>query len=205
MNLNLNSLPFNAFDVALVVILGLGIFAGRKHGMSEELMGLIKWLAVAIGCAFIYQPAGEWLANSSPFSLLSSYLMVYITGALLVLGAFALVKHRLGGKLIGSDIFGRSEFYLGMGAGLVRFACILVAGLALLNARYFSSQEVLAMEHFQDDVYGSNYFPTLHTAQAVVFEKSLFGPYIRENLGFLLIHPTPPQDKQYHQKEVALP
>jgi hypothetical protein len=92
-----------------------------------------------------------------------------------------------------------------MGAGLVRFACILVAGLALLNARYFSSQEVLAMERFQDDVYGSNYFPTLHTAQAVVFEKSLFGPYIKESLGFLLIHPTPPEDKAYHQKEVALP
>ncbi len=205
MNLNLNSLPFNAFDVALVVVLGLGIFAGRKHGMSEELMGLIKWLAVAIGCALVYQPAGEWLAASSPFSLLSSYLMVYISTALLILGIFALLKHRLGGKLIGSDIFGRSEFYLGMGAGFVRFACILVAGLALLNARYFSSQEVMAMERFQDDVYGSNYFPTLHTAQSVVFEKSLLGPYIKENLSFLLIHPTPPEDKQYHQKEVALP
>jgi uncharacterized membrane protein required for colicin V production len=205
MNLNLNSLPFNVFDVALVVVLGIGILAGRKHGLSEELMSLVKWLAVAIGCAFLYQPAGEWLAGASPFSLLSSYLMVYTAGALLILAAFALLKHRLGGKLIGSDIFGRSEFYLGMGAGLVRFACILIAGLALLNARYFSSQEVLAMERFQDDVYGSNYFPTLHTVQAVVFEKSLSGPFIKEYLNFFLIHPTPPEDKQYHQKEVALP
>ncbi len=205
MNLSLNSLPFNIFDVALVVILGLGIYAGRKNGLSQELLRVIKWLTVAIGCAFVYGPAGEWLARSSPFSLLSSYLMVYVTGMLVVLSLFALVKHRIGDKLIGSDIFGRSEFYLGMGAGLVRVACVLVAGLAILNARYYSSAEVLAMERFQDDVYGSNYFPTLHTVQAVVFEKSLVGPYIRENLGFLLIHPTPPEDKSYHQKEVALP
>src|SRR5689334_21897738 len=111
MNLSLNSLPFNAFDIALVAILGFGIYAGRKNGLSQELLRVIKWLTIAIGCAFVYQPAGEWLARSTPFSLLSSYLMVYVTGMAVILGVFALVKHRLGDKLIGSDVFGRSEFY----------------------------------------------------------------------------------------------
>jgi hypothetical protein len=132
-------------------------------------------------------------------------MMVYITAALVILGLFALVKHRLGGKLIGSDIFGRSEYYLGMASGLVRFACILLAVLAVLNARYFSPQEVRAMEAFQNDVYGKEYFPTWHTAQAVVFENSLSGPWIKDNLGFLLIKPTRPEDKEFHQKDVALP
>ena len=198
-------LAVNMFDVVLLVVLVMGLFRGRKHGMSEELMSLLKWLAVLIGCAFLYEPLGSWLAQSSPFSLLASFLMVYITIALAIFGLFALVKHRLGGKLIGSDIFGRSEYYLGMGAGLVRFACIVLVFLAVLNARYFSPQEVRAMEAFQDDVYGKNYFPTWHTAQNVVFETSISGSWIKENLGFLLIKSTQPEDKQYHQRDVTLP
>src|SRR5262249_38659054 len=127
-----NNMSFNVFDVALSVILVLGILRGRKQGMSQELMSLMKWLAIVIGCALVYEPVGSWLAQSSPFSLLASFMMVYITLALVILGVFALVKHRLGDKLVGSDIFGRSEYYLGMVSGLVRFSCILLAGLALL-------------------------------------------------------------------------
>jgi uncharacterized membrane protein required for colicin V production len=200
-----SQLPVNLFDIVVLAVLLLGLFRGRKLGMSEELMNLLKWLAVVIGCAFIYQPAGEWLAHSSPFSLLASFMFVYAGAALLILGLFSLFKHRLGGKLIGSDIFGRSEYYLGMGSGVIRFFCILIAALAILNARYYSRDEVLAMQRFQNDMYGSNYFPTWHTAQEVVFEKSLTGPWIRDHFGFLLIKPTVPEEKEYHQKEAQLP
>jgi hypothetical protein len=132
-------------------------------------------------------------------------MMVYIASAMLILSLFAFCKARLGGKLVGSDIFGRSEYYLGMGSGVVRLSCMLLAFLALLNARYFSPTEVRAMEQFQNDMYGSNYFPTWHTAQEVVFERSLSGPWIKTHLGFLLIKPTQPEDKQFHQKEANLP
>ena len=201
----LDKLPINAFDCIVLATLFIGLLRGRKHGMSEELMGLFKWLAVVIGCALVYEPAGQWFAQSSPFSLLASFLIVYIAGALFILSLFAFCRHRLGGKLVGSDIFGRAEYYLGMGSGVVRLSCMLLAVLAVLNARYFSPMEVRAMEQFQNDVYGSNYFPTWHTAQAVVFERSLSGPWIRDHLGFLLIKPTQPEDKQYHQKEANLP
>lgn len=197
-------LPVNMFDVALVVVLFLGLVRGRKHGMSEELMSLLKWLAVLLTCAFLYQPLGTSLSQASPFSLLASFLIVYIALALVVLGLFALVKHRLGGKLIGSDIFGRSEYYLGMISGLVRFACIMLVCLAVLNARYFSPDEVRAMEAFQNDVYGKEYFPTWHTAQAVVFENSTSGSWIKEHLGFLLIKPTRPENKDFHQKDYSV-
>jgi uncharacterized membrane protein required for colicin V production len=200
-----NDLPVNMFDLILLAVLVLGVMRGRKHGMSEELMKVIKWLIIVVACGILYEPAGVWLAHSSPFSLLSSYMFVYAGAALLILAVFGLVKHQLGGKLIGSDVFGRSEYYLGMGSGLVRFSCILLAGLALLNARYFSREEVIGMERFQNDLYGSNYFPTWHTAQEIVFEKSLTGPWIRNHLGFLLIKPTVPEDKAYHQKEAQLP
>ncbi|HEV2394697.1 MAG TPA: CvpA family protein [Verrucomicrobiae bacterium] len=203
--MNLHNLPINMFDCVLIAVLTLGLLAGRKHGMSEELMSLLKWLAVLIGCAIVYEPAGLWFAQASPFSLLASFLMAYILGALLILGAFSFIKHQLGGKLIGSDIFGRSEYYLGMGSGMVRAGCMLLVGLALLNARYFSPAEVQAMDRFQNDMYGSNYFPTLHSAQQIVFEESVAGPWIRDHFGFLLIKPTEPEDKQFHQKEANLP
>jgi uncharacterized membrane protein required for colicin V production len=205
LEMSLNQLPGSIFDLVLIVTLLMGLFRGRKHGMSAEMMHLIKWLVVVVVCGFLYQPLGEYLARSSPFSLLASFIMVYAVLAMLILGFFAFMKHHLGEKLVGSDIFGRSEYYLGMGSGLVRFGCVLLAGLALLNARYFSPAEVQAMERFQNDVYGSNFFPTWYTAQEVVFERSISGPWIRDHLAFLLIHPTEPEDKSYHQKEASLP
>lgn len=203
--MSFSQLPFNAFDIILLVVLALGLFRGRKHGMSEELMSLIKWLTILFCCAILYQPLGKWLAQSSPFSLLYSFMFVYAGCALVILGLFSLVKHQLGDKLVGSDVFGRSEYYLGMGSGVVRFSCILLMVLAILNARYFSREEVVAMQRFQDDVYGSNYFPTWHTAQEIVFEKSLTGGWIKDNLAFFLITPTRPEDKSYHQKDAQLP
>ena len=206
MSMSLDQLPINLFDLVVIVVLAAGIFRGRKHGMSEELLSLVKWLAILFGCAALYQPGAELLAQfTGVFGRLACYLMAYIGAALLLFLLFAGIKRAFGGKLLGSDIFGRSEYYLGMGSGLVRFSCMLLAALALLNARYFSPTEVRAMEKFQDDVYGSNFFPTLHSVQTTVFDRSLTGPWIKENLGFLLIKPTEPEHKELHQKEFAFP
>ncbi|MGO8927371.1 MAG: CvpA family protein [Limisphaerales bacterium] len=204
--MNLDQLPVNLFDLVVIIVVITGIARGRKHGMSEELLGLIKWLVILFGCAAVYEPVGLIVGGFTPmFGRLSCYLLAYAGGALLVLLLFAGIKRASDGKLLGSDIFGRSEYYLGMGSGLVRFSCMLLAALALLNARYFSPTEVRAMEKFQDDVYGSNFFPTLHSLQATVFDKSLTGPWIKQNLGFLLIKPTEPEDKQFHQKDADIP
>jgi uncharacterized membrane protein required for colicin V production len=202
--MSLDHLPVNAFDIILLAVLLAGLARGRKHGMSEELFSLIKWLVVVFACAALYDPVGTWFAQECYLSILSGYLIVYVGAALLILGAFALVKHSIGGKLLGSDIFGRAEYYLGMCSGVVRYSCIVLAVLALLNARYFTPKEVKAMTAFQQDVYGSEFFPTLHTAQATVFEQSLTGPWIKENLAFLLIRPTKPELKELHQKELDL-
>jgi uncharacterized membrane protein required for colicin V production len=204
--MNLDQLPINLFDLVVIVVLIAGIAKGRKRGMSEELLSLLTWLAILFGCAALYEPGGEMVgAFTTIFGRLSCYLLAYVGGALLVLLLFAGIKRALGGKLLGSDIFGRSEYYLGMGAGLVRFSCILLAALALLNARYFSPIEVRAMEKFQDDVYGSNFFPTLHSLQSTVFNKSLTGPWIKQNLGFLLIKPTEPDKRELHQRDAVMP
>jgi uncharacterized membrane protein required for colicin V production len=206
MSASLDQLPINLFDLVVIVVMAAGIFRGRKNGMSEELLSLLKWLAILIGCSVVYEPGAELLTQfTNMFSRLTSYLIAYVAGALAIFFLFLGIKRVLSGKLVGSDIFGRSEYYLGMGSGVVRFSCMLLAALALLNARYFSPTEVRAMEKFQDDVYGSNFFPTLHSVQTTVFDRSLTGPWIKENLGFLLIKPTEPENKTMHQKEAAFP
>lgn len=202
--MNLDSLPVNLFDLVVIAVLLVGIFRGRKQGMSGELLPLLKWLAVLFGCAVAYEPMGSVFGHSTGmFSTLSCYLMAYVGAALVILLLFAGVKRALGDKLLGSDLFGRAEYYLGMGSGLLRFSCILLAALALLNARYFNPAEIQAMEKFQNDVYGSNFFPGLHSLQETVFERSLTGPFIKEHLSFLLIKPMQPEDKSIKQKEAV--
>ncbi len=206
MNTTLDRLPINLFDLVLLVVLTAGIMRGRKHGMSEELIKLLEWLTILFGCAFLYEWGGEVFGEfTSLFSRLARYIMVYVVVALLIVGVFALVKRGLGGKLLGSDVFGRTEYYLGMASGMVRFACMLLVGLALLNARYFSPTEVRAMQKYTDDVYGSDFFPTLHSMQQVVFKDSLTGPWIKNNLEWLLIKPTEPDKSGFQQKEFVVP
>jgi uncharacterized membrane protein required for colicin V production len=202
--MDLSALPFNGFDLVLVVVIGLGLSTGRKAGMSGELLRVAKWLAILFVCAVAYEPVGSFFNQSTGmFSALSCYLIAYVGAALVVVLLFLGLHRVLGGKLLGSDVFGKSEYYLGMGSGALRAACMLLVAMALLNARYFSPKEVKAEEKFQDDMYGSHYFPGLHSVQAVVFERSLTGPWIRDHLGFLLIKPTEPDVKELHQKEAT--
>ncbi|MCW5555782.1 MAG: CvpA family protein [Verrucomicrobiae bacterium] len=202
----MKSLPINWFDAAVLVLLLIGLQRGRKRGMSEEFLTSLMWLTIVVACAWAYEPLGQLLTGMSPFSRLFSFILCYIAVGLAVAGVFLFLKRTVGGKLIGSDTFGSAEYYLGMPAGMVRFACILIAALALLNARQYRSEEIQAMAKFQNDNYGSQFFPGLHTVQAEVFEHSLTGPPIKKYMGFLLIKPTPPESRPIRRaQETKLP
>ncbi|MGA2866839.1 MAG: CvpA family protein [Verrucomicrobiota bacterium] len=204
--MSFKDIPISLFDLLLVAVLAAGLFSGRRHGMSEELLDLLKWLAVLFGCASIYGELGDELARSTKvFGLLSCYIVAYLGAALTIIILFALLKRVAGGKLLGSDIFGRTEYYLGMMSGMVRYGCVLLAALALLNARSFNTAEVRAMHDFQNYQFGTDLFPTVQTVQTLVFDKSLMGPWIQQNLGFLLIKRTEPDRKRYRLPEASLP
>ncbi len=187
----MRDLSFNLFDVFLPVLAGLGIYFGRRNGISRELIGLLKWLTIVFACAVIYEPIGTAIAGSGIFDLLSAFLLAYLGSALIMFLLFSFVQRRFLPRLLQRDAFGRAEYYLGMGSGVVRFACMLLVALAVLNARFFSPAEVRAMERFQQETYGTSIFPNLHWLQEEVFESSLAGPWIKQDLGFLLISPTP--------------
>jgi hypothetical protein len=80
----------------------------------------------------------------------------------------------------------------------------LLAACALLNARAYSTQEVSKAVAFQNDVYGSNFFPELYAVQAEVFKESFTGKYIKEYASFLLIKPTAPENRGIKRKDDLL-
>lgn len=194
-------LPINWFDVVLVALLFVGYTRGRKHGMSKELMIVLKWVAVVLVSAIAYEPLGLWLDSMLGLGKLASFLIAYCLTAVLILVAFSYINGTVGKKLEGSDTFGKGEFYLAMPAGMLRFACVLLAFLALLNARLYRTAEIKANEKFQNDNYGSQFFPTLSSLQVDVFEKSFTGPQIKKYMSFLLIKPTFPSGPE--QKNTA--
>ena len=190
-----SELSFGWVDLAIVGLLIVGLVRGRKRGMSEELLDLLKWILILAAGAFAYEPLGSFLSGTTMFSRLASYVATYFLIMVVLMLVFAFIRRQVGGKLLGSDLFGNAEYYLGMGAGFIRYSCILLVTMALLNARYYSPAEVKAHIKYQEDNFGSIFFPTLCSMQNEVFAQSFTGRLTREYLGVLLIKPTSPEDK----------
>ena len=195
--------PLNWFDLVVVFVLLLGLQRGRKRGMSEEVLTFLQWVVTLFVCAFTYRLLGDVLAAQFKFfGKLSAYITSYILIAAVIAGVFLGFKRAFHGKLIGSDTFGKAEYYLGMPAGMIRFLCVLLCGLALLNARLYTREELEASRKFAMDNYGKEYFPGLRELQSSVLEQSFTGPHIKKFLRPLLIEPTKSQGaQQFRQKE----
>jgi hypothetical protein len=183
-------LPINFFDILVLAILVAGLIHGRKRGMTGEVVSSVKWLIIMVVCAVVYQPIGKGLVELRALSLFSAYMLAYLGAAFALLVLFAVFEKRWRNKLEGTDTFGRAEYYWGMAAGVVRASCMLMVFLALLNAPEFEPADVKAMKKYQNENFGSEFFPTWHSVQSDIFEHSLVGPYIRQDLAFLLIEPT---------------
>lgn len=194
--MNLNNIPFNWFDALILLMMLLGIARGRKRGLSQELFTMLLWVVLVLGCAVAYMPLGDLLASAIGFSSLTCYVICYLAVAALLSVLFAPIKRALGAKMITADSFGRAEYYVGMPVGMIRFLCILIAMLAILNARLYSTKEIVSRQAYQKEVYGSDFFPGLNSLQQDVFERSFTGPHIKKYLSFLLIKPTAPQQMQ---------
>jgi uncharacterized membrane protein required for colicin V production len=204
-------IPFIWFDGVVAALLVAGIFFGRKRGMSQELIPLIEWLCIVFGCAYGTAYAAPILAERGGISLFQANLTTYISSMICLLLIFSKIKRVLGEKLLGSDSFGRFEFYLGMAAGAIRFGCMVIAALSLLHAREFSEKELTAQRKFQTEVYGSTFFPSLTSVQNDIFNRSFSGMNLKRFAPFLLLNsrwqattkPAPrPKQKEWKAEDV---
>ncbi len=181
----------NTFDILLAVALFAGAMHGFKRGMSHDLLDLLKWLSVVLAGAGAYKFVGKMLARDlEVFGPLSAYLVAYLATGLVVFVLFAFLKEKVGDRLLLSNAFGRLEYYLGALSGLIRAACMVMAVLALLNARHFTVAEAQASMAAQRNELGNSFFPTLFSIQTMVFDHSLSGSWIYHNLNPLLIERT---------------
>jgi uncharacterized membrane protein required for colicin V production len=201
--MNMADFTVSWIDFAVVIVILVGVLRGRRRGMSEELMDVIKWLGIVAVAAYTYQPLGDFLAEQLPFGRLSCYLAVYITVIIAFKASFAFMRRQTGEKLVGSDVFGRAEYYLGMCAGAIRYTCVVIVVLAMLNARHYSAEEIRDDDNYQEKYYGSIRFPTLYSFQRQVFEGAWVGKLTREYTPFLLIQPTDPEGKALGQSGIA--
>jgi hypothetical protein len=86
-----------------------------------------------------------------------------------------------------------------MVSGVLRYGCILIFALALLNAPHYTQADNLAAKAFNNRWFGGgmsgysgDFFPTLSEIQASVFKDSLTGPFLKNNLSVLLVNTVGP-------------
>lgn len=200
-NLTIDSLPIGWFDIIVLALLVTGILRGRKHGMSEELLPLLRWLSAVAVAAILYKPIGLFIESQTLLSKLSAFITAYLGCLLLVFILFAVLKRLSGGKPISAERFGKSEYYLGVMGGVVTVTCMLIVSLSFLNARKFTSKEIQTRQAYEKDVYGSSFFPTLDSMQVFVFKKSLTGSALQKMAGGLMIEPTVAKPKKIERRE----
>lgn len=205
MNLTMDNLPVGWFDIIVLALLITGIIRGRKHGMSEELLPMLRWISAVAIAALLYKPIGLFIENQTLLSKLSSFITAYLGCLLIVFVLFSILKRATGGKPISGERFGKSEYYLGVGGGVITVCCILIVSLSFLNARKFTTKEIQDRQAYEKDVYGSSFFPTLDSMQAFVFKKSLTGAAIKNSGSFLMIEPTVAEKKPIERKEWDMP
>jgi uncharacterized membrane protein required for colicin V production len=184
----------NWFDLVVLTLLILGIIRGRKLGMSGELLALLQWAAIVAIGAYANDPLGRQIKGFLPLDLGWCKLIAYMSIALVIVTVTGILRTKMGEKLVSKDIFGKGEYYLGMMAGVVHHALIIVAALALLNSASYSKAQIEAARTRAVANLGSDFFGWAHPAriQRAAFSESVVGPPVKSYLGHLLISPTRP-------------
>src|SRR5580698_1825631 len=81
----------NWFDLALVGLLAVGFWRGRRRGMTKEFLPTLQWLAIMLGAGFGHVFLADWLQqqgyirqvfgnhfNERTAALMSSYLSIML-------------------------------------------------------------------------------------------------------------------------------
>jgi uncharacterized membrane protein required for colicin V production len=209
-SVSLDHLPVNWFDVTLLIVLGFGIFRGRKNGMTKEVIPTLQWVSAVVAAGLAYAPLALTYNSSNGLGTLWSAVLAYLTIALLVFFIFSGIKRVFVQKLEGSNIFGSGEYYLGMPSGMIRYACILIFCLALLNARVYTAAELAQIQAYNQrwyggGIYSGDYVPNLHNVQDAVFQKSFVGPYLTNYLATWLIQTEPDSGRNLAQQKKTQP
>ncbi len=191
------NLSFNYVDAIVLIWLIVGLLRGRKRGMTQELLPCFKWLGIVLLGGYFNQPFAALIRHyggagyDAQWSSIAAYALIALGVSLL----FALFKHLLADKLTGSDVFGRYEYYSGILAGLIRYACMLLAVLAIMHSRIITKAETDAidaqMKKNLEDIHPPQY--AYGCFEQAVFFQSFSGRFVQADLSDLLLPTVPPK------------
>lgn len=181
-------------DLVLASVLVIGMARGRKRGISEELLDMLKWLFIVLVGAVAYAPLGDLMADLTPFSHYSCYVAVYGFVVLAGLILFSSIKTAVGEKIVASEAFGDGEYYLGIFAGAFRYCLIILVVLSFIGARQYQPHEANSRVQSQMKNFGMVFF-TMPQFQDEVFKHSFLGRQVDEYLSPFMIRPTTSENK----------
>ncbi len=186
-------LSFRWFDLVAVALIFVGVFHGRKNGMSQELFNTLKWLVMLSVAPLLYHPLGKFLLKFVPLKAMYVYVGAFIIIAVILKGVLMTVRKKIKDKMSGSDVFGSAEYPLGMLAGGFQYSCLLVMIVACLNAKYVDEEALKRQDQFQRDAMGEKFIPTpanLHKDAMT----SIAGVTIKKYFKYQLIEPVDSPD-----------
>jgi hypothetical protein len=183
---------FDYFDIVAVCWLIIGLLLGRKRGMSQELLPLVQWIGIVWTAGLLYLPFGIFIHHHTFFSILWSNVTAYVLTAAGVHLIYFWLRHVFAAKLGEKNFFGRAESYLGMTAGAARFGCMILAVMALMNARVITGDELTKTGKSPKEKVAKAGFPTYDGLRQEVLFKSYAGNWVRSNLKSVVIAPVVP-------------
>jgi membrane protein required for colicin V production len=122
------------FDIAVLVLIGLGAITGFLRGFVQEILALTAWIIALFAIHTFHTPLSQWLVTHVG----SESVAMVLAFALLLLVPYAIVK--LVAKRMGAasrdSVLGPIDRLLGFGFGAIKGMVITVLVFAVLVLGY---------------------------------------------------------------------
>jgi len=122
------------FDIAVLLIVGIGAATGFLRGFVHEVLALLAWIFSLFAIRYLHTPISEFLAptigTGSGAAVLAFAILLLVPYA-----AVKLIANWLGAKSR-SSVLGPIDRVLGFGFGAVKGMIIIVLGFSVLMLGY---------------------------------------------------------------------
>jgi membrane protein required for colicin V production len=122
------------FDIAILLLVGMGAVIGFLRGFVQEILALIAWIVAVVAINVFHGPLDAWL---TPHVGSASGAAV-LAFAILLIVPYAVIKivANWAGRTSRSSVLGPVDRVLGFGFGTVKGVIVVVLGFSVLVLGY---------------------------------------------------------------------
>ena len=187
---------FHWFDLFLIIAIGIGVYINRHANALDQILGVIQWLLVLAGTAFLTRKPAMWVAESVDMRPDVAALILYPLIAAFIYFIIAIRRRSILRQAEQVEFFGRQEYRVAMFMGGIKAFLIVFVSIAWLHGRYVTEEDLRAYKAFCQDNFGNIEWPVPATVREDVFEKAYTGKTAGQYFDFLLLKALPPLDSQ---------